>query len=93
MPVRIRSPCDQVHLPDQPTKQRSEKLDTIKLVAPDISCNHCKGTIENVLGSQTGVQTVSVNVEEKEVNVTFDPQQISQVQLEEILEDEGFPVV
>ena len=38
-------------------------METLKLTAPDISCDHCKHTIEQTVGALQGVEAVAVDVE------------------------------
>jgi copper chaperone len=59
---------------------------------PDVSCGHCKATIEKVLGALPGVASVAVEVEAKTVDVSFDEQVISETEVLSILEQEGYPV-
>ncbi len=67
-------------------------METLKLTAPDISCEHCQHTIEQAVGAMPGVRHVSVAIEPKQVMVEFDPAQVSRKQIEETLEEEGYPV-
>lgn len=39
----------------------------------DIECDGCATTIKQVLGNLAGIKSVDVNVELKNVNVTFEP--------------------
>ncbi|HEY7295103.1 MAG TPA: heavy-metal-associated domain-containing protein, partial [Dehalococcoidia bacterium] len=59
------------------TRNRSNTMETLKLTAPDISCEHCQHTIEQAVGAMPGVKQVSVAIEPKEVTVEFDPAQVS----------------
>lgn len=72
--------------------ERSFVVETITLTAPDISCAHCKSTIEREVGSMAGVGEVSVDVESKGVRVSFDPAQTSRAAIVERLDEEGYPV-
>jgi copper chaperone len=67
-------------------------METIKLTAPDISCDHCKHTIETTVGALAGVRSVDVEVEPKLVTVEFDPAQIDRAGIEAAMEEEGYPV-
>ncbi len=67
-------------------------METIALTAPDISCVHCKSTIEREVGSMSGVDTVQVDIDSKRVLVAFDPSQTSRASIVERLDDEGYPV-
>jgi copper ion binding protein len=65
---------------------------TTTVVAPDISCDHCKMTIEKAVGDLQGVQSVAVAVEPKQVTVNYDPDAISWEQIAATLDEEGYPV-
>lgn len=65
---------------------------TKTVVAPDISCEHCKMTIEKALGALKGVQGVNVAIEPKQVTVRYDPDAIAWEQIAAKLEEEGYPV-
>jgi copper chaperone len=67
-------------------------MEQITLTAPDISCDHCKHTIERELGGLAGVQSVSVDVPTKHVNVSYDRQHLSREAIVEKLDEEGYPV-
>ncbi len=45
---------------------------SVELSAMDISCNHCKNTIENGITGIAGVSSVEVDIEAKRVTVVFD---------------------
>ena len=53
---------------------------------PDVSCNHCKMTIERALGGLTGIFEVEVDVAAKTVAVAFDDEVIAE---EAVLADAG----
>jgi copper chaperone len=61
-------------------------------VAEDISCNHCKHTIESALGSYKGIQKVSVDVDSKTVEVDYDDTQVSWEEISSELAEIGYPV-
>jgi len=67
-------------------------MESITLTAPDISCAHCKATIERGVGSMTGVESVNVDVDSKRVHVSFDPAQTSEARVIERLDEEGYPI-
>jgi copper chaperone len=67
-------------------------MERITLTAPDISCDHCKQTIERELGTLTGVHSVSVEVPSKHVDVSFDPALTSEAAITAKLDEEGYPV-
>jgi copper chaperone len=63
-----------------------------KYSVPDVSCGHCKASIEKALGSVSGIETVDVDVEGKTVQVAFDEQKVSEADITQTLADEGYPV-
>jgi copper ion binding protein len=67
-------------------------MERITLTAPDISCKHCQHTIERELGTLPGVETVSVDISSKQVQVAFDPGKTSEEAIVARLDDEGYPV-
>lgn len=67
-------------------------METITLTAPDISCAHCKSTIEREVSGMSGVDGVQVDVDSREVRVTFHPDQTSRAAIVARLDEEGYPV-
>ncbi len=67
-------------------------MDSITLVAPDISCEHCQHAIEGAVGKLEGVSTVQVDIPSKTVHIDFDPQKVSLAKIEEVLDDTGYTV-
>ena len=41
----------------------------IKFTVPEISCGHCKETIESTINSLKNVETVNVDIDQKSVEV------------------------
>ena len=41
-----------------------------KFTVPEISCGHCKETIESTISSLENVETVNVDIDQKSVEVT-----------------------
>ncbi|NND84044.1 MAG: heavy-metal-associated domain-containing protein [Acidimicrobiia bacterium] len=61
------------------------------LSVPDISCGHCKSSIEGAVGALDGVATVEVSIDAKSVDVDFG----APTDLEAIvtaIEDQGYEV-
>ncbi len=67
-------------------------METATYTAPAISCEHCQHAIEGALGALQGVQTVTVDIPTKRVNVSYDPGQLGREQIEATLDEEGYPV-
>jgi copper chaperone CopZ len=64
----------------------------VKLSVPDISCAHCEKTILEALRGKPGVQAVAVSVPNKSVLLKYDENAITLDNVEEILDEEGYPV-
>ena len=67
-------------------------METITLIAPDISCEHCQHAIEGALSKLDGVQHVSVDIPTRSVEVSYDTQKLGRTQLVERLDDIGYTV-
>ena len=66
-------------------------MTTVKLIAEDISCNHCKMTIENSLAGAEGISEVAVDVDSKTVSVTYEEPPFNVDSLLQALDDLGYP--
>ncbi|MBM7541472.1 copper ion binding protein [Amphibacillus cookii] len=64
----------------------------LTLTVEGMSCQHCKKNIEDAL-QEIGVKQAEVTLETSKVNVTYDEGEISQQQLEETIEGQGYQVV
>src|SRR6266568_3800680 len=61
--------------------RRKHFMESITLVAPDISCEHCQHAIEGAVSMMDGVQTVNVDIPTKMVHVEYNPQQVTTFKL------------
>ena len=55
-------------------------------------CNHCKMTVEKVLGNVDGVESVEVNLDEKLAKVTLS-KEVENESLKAVIVEAGFEVV
>ena len=69
-------------------KKEMEKI----IMVNGMQCNHCKMTVEKVLGGIDGVTNVAVNLEEKKVVVTLS-KEVENNKMEEAIKEAGFEVV
>ena len=46
-------------------------MQQITLSVPEISCDHCKSSIEGAVGALSSVSTVDVSVDARTVDITF----------------------
>ncbi len=70
----------------------STTLEHVTLMAPDISCGHCEATVKEAVGALTGVGGVQASADTQKVEVDFDPNRVSQQQIEAALAEAGYPV-
>tara|TARA_X000000368_G_scaffold412143_1_gene398062 strand:- start:1786 stop:1995 length:210 start_codon:yes stop_codon:yes gene_type:complete len=64
----------------------------IKFTVPEISCGHCKETIESAINTIESVQEVSVNIDEKLVKVNS-TDVIDMTFVTNLLDEQGYTVV
>ena len=67
-------------------------MESVALVAEDISCDHCQHAIETAVGDMDGVETVSVDIPTKTAHITFDSSRVSRRGIETVMAEEGYPV-
>ena len=67
-------------------------MKSVTLNVPDISCEHCERTITNTLQPVDGVRTVRVDIPARQVRVEYDEKQISIDRINELLQEEDYPV-
>ena len=63
-----------------------------KFFVPEISCGHCKETIESTINSLENVKTVSVDIEQKSVMVKSSSD-LDFSLVSNMLEEQGYTVV
>ena len=66
--------------------------DTYQAHAPAIHCDGCAQSIKRSLGRLSGVQSVQVNVESKDVEILYDAQAVTESAIRDRLAAVGFPV-
>jgi copper chaperone len=64
----------------------------IVLNVPDISCDHCKMAVEAALAGLDGVESATVDVGAKSVDVVFDGGTVDSERISATLAGEGYPV-
>jgi copper chaperone len=67
-------------------------MTTITLSVPDISCGHCKESIEGAVGGLTGIDKVEVLIDARTVDLGFDPATVSIDAIIETIEAQGYEV-
>ena len=64
----------------------------LTLTAPDMSCNHCKMTIESAVKELSGIKYVNADPNTKKVTVDFDENEVSLDDIKSVIEDAGYEV-
>ena len=59
---------------------------------PDVSCGHCKSAIEQALVPLAGVQGAEVDIDAKNVDVSYDEALIDRTGVVRAIEAAGYPV-
>ena len=67
-------------------------MNNITLSVPDISCNHCKESIEGALNPLDGVGKAEVSIDARSVQVDYDADSVSLDAIIEAIGDQGYEV-
>ncbi len=67
-------------------------METLSISVPTVHCTSCKLNIQESLEELAGVATSDVDVDAKQVTVTFDPAEVEPVAITAAIEDAGYPV-
>lgn len=68
-------------------------MSTITILdVPEISCGHCKSSIESSVGALAGVESVTVEIDPKTVRVAFDDSSVSLADIRAAIEAVGYEV-
>ncbi|MDH3259489.1 MAG: copper ion binding protein [Acidimicrobiia bacterium] len=67
-------------------------MTTQSISVPDISCNHCKMSIEGAVGALSGVDKVEVHIEPRTVDVEYDDQSVSIDAIYAAIQEQGYEV-
>ena len=64
----------------------------VVFTVPEICCGHCKDTIESTLSNVESIESVSVDIEKKSVEV-FSSSDIDMINVSQLLDEQGYTVV
>ena len=67
-------------------------MTTITLSVPDISCGHCKTSIEGAVAPLAGVEAAEVTIDQRTVDVTYDDGAIALDAIIDAIEEQGYDV-
>ncbi len=62
------------------------------LNVPDISCGHCKESIEGAVGALAGIDKVEVHIDARTVDVNFDDAAVDMDAIIAAIENQGYEV-
>ncbi len=71
---------------------KNTPMSTRTLSVPDISCGHCKSSIEGAVGPLDGVELVEVAIDERTVAVDFDGTDGTYSAIVDAIEGQGYEV-
>ena len=64
----------------------------VVFTVPEISCGHCKDTIESTLNKVESIESVSVDIEKKSVKV-ISSSDLDMMNVSQLLDEQGYTVV
>ena len=64
----------------------------VVFTVPEISCGHCKDTIESALNNVESIESVSVDIEKKSVEV-ISSSDLDMMNVSQLLDEQGYTVV
>ena len=64
----------------------------VVFTVPEISCGHCKDTIESTLNNVDSIESVSVDIEKKSVAV-ISSSDLDMMNVSQLLDEQGYTVV
>lgn len=67
-------------------------MSKIILSVKGMTCQHCVRAIEQALGELNGVQSVEVDLDKKEVTVSFDERRLEMEPIVDAIQEEGYEV-
>ena len=67
-------------------------MTTLHVAVPTVHCNACKLNIEESLDELAGVNTATVDLAAKRVQVDYDPTSVDETAITAAIEAAGYPV-
>ena len=64
----------------------------VTLNVPDISCGHCKSSIEGAVNPLDGVDKAEVSINDRNVDIEYDPSKIELNDIVSAIDDQGYEV-
>ncbi|MGD6804652.1 copper chaperone CopZ [Rossellomorea vietnamensis] len=67
-------------------------MEKITLNVSGMSCGHCVKAVEGSVGELKGVQSVGVNLDSGQVDVTYNSEEVTVETIKETIDDQGYDV-
>ncbi|TYR76167.1 copper chaperone CopZ [Rossellomorea vietnamensis] len=67
-------------------------MEKITLNVSGMSCGHCVKAVEGSVGELKGVQSVGVNLDSGQVDVTYNSEEVTVKTIKETIDDQGYDV-
>jgi copper chaperone len=67
-------------------------METKTLDVEGMTCGHCKAAVTNALNELDGVKNVVVHLETGKVEVELDSSKVTEAEMREAIEDQGYDV-
>jgi copper chaperone len=64
----------------------------ITLSVPDISCGHCKSSIEGAVTTMEGVGKAVVSIDDRNVDIEYDPSKVDLSTIVTAIDEQGYEV-
>lgn len=58
-----------------------------------MSCSHCENRVKNAVSSLNGVNSVNVDLANKKVSIELDASTVTEKQIKDAIEEQGYQVV
>jgi copper chaperone len=68
-------------------------MNRIVLKVEGMSCSHCENRVKKAVGSLAGVSGVEVSLGDKTVTVELDSSAVTEQQIKDAIEEQGYDVV
>ena len=68
-------------------------MKTVRFQLETLTCPTCVAKIEGALNKQSGVENASVLFNSSRVKITFNSEEVSEKELQEVVENVGYPVL
>ncbi|GLB59420.1 copper chaperone CopZ [Cytobacillus sp. NCCP-133] len=67
-------------------------MQNVTLKVSGMSCGHCVKAVEGSVGNLNGVENVSVDLDNGQVQVKYDSSAVTLEQIKETIDDQGYDV-